>query len=109
MRSLSRHRSSRSHRWLLVVSEHGERPEDCGSCRATDEVMTRYSSLGRKIETPFGSVFVAVPVDDQGRPCGFHIAPPQKLENSSVGALIDALSSAADALMAEAIEAARER
>jgi hypothetical protein len=69
--------------------------------------MTRHSSLGRKIETPFGSVFVAVPVDDQGRPCGFHIAPPQKLENTKVGELIDVIVESADALMAEAIEAAK--
>jgi hypothetical protein len=68
--------------------------------------VTRNSSLSRKITTPFGAMHIGVPVDDQGRPCGFHIAPPQKLDNSTVGELIDAINEAADSLMADAIGAA---
>jgi hypothetical protein len=66
----------------------------------------RHSALSRKIATPFGTMHIGVPVDDQGRPCGFNIARPQKLENSTVGELIDALAEAADELMADAIKAA---
>jgi hypothetical protein len=67
--------------------------------------MNRHSSLGRKVATPFGTMHIGVSVDDDGRPCGMNIAPAQKLEQTSVGELVDALSAAADALMAEAIAA----
>jgi len=65
--------------------------------------VSRFSTLSRKVPTAFGTLHIAVPVDDQGRPCGFHIAPPQKLENSVVGELIDVLSLAAAELMLDAI------
>jgi hypothetical protein len=68
--------------------------------------MTRNSALSRKVNTNFGSMFFGVQVDDQGRPCGFHIAPPQKLENSEVGKLLDTIVKAADDLMRDAIAAA---
>jgi hypothetical protein len=67
----------------------------------------RNGSLGRKVATPFGTMFIGVSVDDNGRPCGLHLAPPQKLENSTVGELLDAITAAADELMAEAIEATK--
>lgn len=69
--------------------------------------MNRKSALSRKVATPFGTMHIGVSVDDGGRPCRFEIARPQKLENTSVGDLIDAIGDAASDLMAEAIEAAR--
>lgn len=69
--------------------------------------MSRHSSLGRKVATPFGTIHMGVSVDDEGRPCGLNIVPAQKLDQTSVGDLVDALSVAADELMAEAIAATR--
>ena len=69
--------------------------------------MTRHSCLTRKVATPFGPMFFGVPVDDQGRPCGFHIAPPQKLENTEVGTLVDVIQQAAAELMRDAAEEAK--
>jgi hypothetical protein len=66
----------------------------------------RHSSLSKKVPTKFGTMHIGISVDDHGRPCGFHIAPAQKLENTKVGELLDVVSMAAAELMMDAIATA---
>lgn len=55
-----------------------------------------------KISTPFGSMFLSLAYRADGRPAEFNIDMPQKLEQTSVGILLDAISSAATRLLMEA-------
>lgn len=63
--------------------------------------MPRYRTSTRKVSTPFASVFIHVEFDQAGKARSFRISAPQKLESSTIGDLLDAISNAATELMQE--------
>ena len=61
--------------------------------------MTRYRTSTRKVKTPFASVFVHVEFDNKNVARSMRISSPQKLEASTVGDLLDAISVTASELI----------
>jgi hypothetical protein len=55
-----------------------------------------------KISTPFGSMFLSLAYARDGQPVEFNIDMPQKLEQTSVGVLLEAIADAATRLLRSA-------
>lgn len=68
--------------------------------------VTRREADTHKFQTPFGSMFVGIEYDDAGHVVGLEISPPQKLENTTVGELLDAIGPAVTAAIAERVNGA---
>lgn len=65
--------------------------------------MTKRSlCITRKVPTQFGSAYLQVDLAEDGKPTGGRIATHGKEPESQIGQLIETLSDALDALLAEA-------
>ena len=62
---------------------------------------TRHPLLSRRVETPFGSMYVHVEIDTYGRLAGGGISHPRKEPDAQVARMVDALSEGLHALLAE--------
>ena len=60
----------------------------------------RRHAVTAKVPTPFGSMYLHVDFDRQGRLCGGTISDPQKEPDAQVAALVRALSAALDDVLA---------